>query len=88
MLSGGGSTAGDGVFIYPGSEGPLASARSETWRDGSEDFELFARLPMDKRRLLVQQAVAGMTQWQDDPLLLERLRRQAASMILADAQTK
>ena len=52
---GGGSTAGDGIFVYPGKEGPIVGARLETWRDGSEDFELFARLPIEHRQRLVHQ---------------------------------
>ena len=80
---GGGTTAGDGVLIYPGKEGPLASSRSETWRDGFEDIELFARLPMAQRRELVHKLVAGMTRWEDDPVQLEATRREAAGMILS-----
>ena len=36
---GGGTTAGDGVFVYPESYGPLTGTRAETWRDGSEDYD-------------------------------------------------
>ena len=82
-IYGGGTTAGDGVFIYPGKRGPLSGTRAETWRDGSEDYELLARLPPAQRSELVRRLVAGKTDWRDDPALLERTRRKAAAQLMA-----
>ena len=79
---GGGTTAGDGVFVYPGSYGPLTGTRAETWRDGSEDYELLARLPAPKRNELVRRLVAGKTDWRDDPALMEETRREAARLLM------
>ena len=81
-IYGGGTTAGDGVFIYPGKRGPLSGTRAETWRDGSEDYELLARLPPAQRSELVRRLVAGKTDWRDDPVLLERTRREAAAQLM------
>jgi hypothetical protein len=80
---GGGTTSGDGIFLYPGREGPLVGARVETWRDGSEDHELFAQLPMEQRQRLVHQLVSGLASWSDDPELLESVRREAAAYVMA-----
>jgi hypothetical protein len=80
-IYGGGTTAGDGIFLYPGKEGPLMGARLETWRDGSEDYEMFAQLPSALRRQLVHQLVSGLASWTDDAELLERTRRQAAAIL-------
>ena len=80
---GGGTTAGDGVFLYPGRDGPVSGARFETWRDGSEDAELFMKLPLAPRQQLVRRLVRSIGEWQDDPLLLERTRREAAEAVMA-----
>jgi hypothetical protein len=85
---GGGTTAGDGVFIYPGRNGPVSGARLETWRDGSEDAELFMRLPLLQRQQLVHRLVRSIGEWEDDPLLLERVRREAAQAVLSHASIK
>jgi hypothetical protein len=82
-IYGGGTTAGDGVFIYPGKQGPLSGTRAETWRDGSEDYELFVQLPTSRRSELVRRLVAGKTDWRDDPELMERTRREAAAHLMA-----
>ena len=80
---GGGTTAGDGVFLYPGRSGPLSGARLETWRDGSEDAEIFMRLPLQQRQALVWRLVRSIGEWWDDPALLEHIRREAAHAVMA-----
>ena len=82
---GGGTIAGDGIFLYPGQEGPLSSARLETWRDGSEDYELFARLSPTERLPLIRRLVRSIAGWDDDATLLEQVRREAAAALLAVA---
>ena len=79
---GGGTTAGDGVFIYPGRAGPISGTRLETWRDGSEDAEIFMRLPLLQRQQLVHRLVRSIGEWEADPILLERVRREAAAQLL------
>ena len=80
---GGGTTAGDGVFLYPGRSGPLSGARLETWRDGSEDAEIFMRLPLQQRQALVWRLVRSIGEWRDEPALLEHIRREAAHAVMA-----
>lgn len=80
---GGGTTAGDGVLFYPGRAGPIASARSEMWRDGLEDLELFVQLPMVQRQKLIHQLVHSIGGWRDNSTLLESIRRQAAHAVIA-----
>lgn len=45
---------GDGILIYPGEifgiQGPVASARLERWRDGTEEMELLYLLEQQKGR--------------------------------------
>ena len=80
---GGGTTAGDGVFLYPGRDGPVSGARLETWRDGTEDAEIFLRLSLQKRQELVHRLVQSIGQWQTDFALLEAVRREAAAAVMA-----
>ena len=79
-----GTTGGDLDKEEDGKRGPLSGTRAETWRDGSEDYELFARLPPSQRSELVRRLVAGKTLWRDDPMLMERTRREAAAHLMAD----
>ena len=82
---------GDGSFTYPGAEGPIASIRLANIADGIEDWELFNRLghraaPMIANADdLITQLVSNMTERVEDPGLLERVRRQAAHRIMAQA---
>jgi hypothetical protein len=80
---GGGTTAGDGMFLYPSRTGPLSGARLETWRDGSEDAEIFMRLPLKQRQALVWRLVRSIGEWRDEPSLLEQVRREAARAVIA-----
>ena len=79
---GGGSTAGDGVFVYPGQSGPVSGARLEMWRDGSEDLELLAQLSVPDRQRLVYQVVRNIGEWSTDADVLENVRRQAAQLLM------
>ena len=61
----------------------MSGTRLETWRDGTEDAELFMRLPLSKRQQLVHRLVRSIGEWENDPVLLERVRREAAEAVLA-----
>ena len=84
VLVGGGTTAGDGLFVYPGRAGPVSGARLENWRDGSEDAELFLRLPLARRQELVHTVVRSIGEWSEDAALVEKVRRAAAKAGMAD----
>eukprot|EP00035_Acanthoeca_spectabilis_P017163 m.358835 g.358835 ORF g.358835 m.358835 type:complete len:670 (-) comp16619_c0_seq85:933-2942(-) len=82
-----GSTNGDGSFTYPGPNGaPLGSIRLSNIADGIEDWELFNKLgataSISKAADLITQLVMNITVRQEDPALLERLRREAAHRIM------
>jgi hypothetical protein len=83
---GGGTTAGDGVFVYPGRDGPVAGARMENWRDGSEDIEIFARLPASSRLLFIHRLVRSIGEWEINATLLEQTRREAAEELVRLAE--
>ena len=83
-----GSTNGDGSFTYPGRGGtPLGSIRLANIADGIEDWELFNKLGtspnlISKADDLITQLVSNITTRNPDPILLERVRRQAAHRIM------
>ena len=72
---------GDGNFVYPGASGPIASVRLMNIRDGFEDTELFRKLSLEKASELVSPLVRSATNYSLDPLLLEKQRILAASMV-------
>lgn len=72
---------GDGNFVYPGVTGPLASVRLMNLRDGFEDAELFRKLSLQTASNLVEPLVRSATNYTLDPLLLEKQRVLAASMV-------
>ncbi len=72
---------GDGNFVYPGKNGPIPTVRLHNLRDGFEDAELFRMLPLDKVGPLVEPLVRSPVDYSLDPLLLEKQRILAASMI-------
>ena len=82
-----GGANGDGSFLYPGPDGPLATNRLVNIADGIEDYQLFRRLgstdSISNGDDLITQVIANLTAWDDDPLVLERARRQAARRIVA-----
>ena len=80
---GGGTTAGDGVLLYPGRSGPVSGSRLESWRDGSEDAEIFLRLPLHERQRLIHQVVRSIGEWSGDVEVVERIRRHAAAAVMA-----
>ena len=70
---------GDGSFVVPGPDGPLATIRLVNIRDGVEDVELFQRarakcgdLPV---RRALERAVANSTSHTSNATLLEGVRR-------------
>jgi hypothetical protein len=84
---------GDGILMYPGRSGPLASTRLERYRDGLEDLELLRaamRNPaVAKRAMAIVRTVitsfvhdglpgAGVNAT-DDPAVLEAAREQLAA---------
>jgi hypothetical protein len=72
---------GDGNFIYPGLDGPIPSMRLHNFRDAFEDAELFHMLPLETVKELVHPLVQSPNDFTLDPLLLEKQRIQAASLI-------
>ena len=79
---------GDGTLIYPTADGPVASLRLANIRAGIEDWELTNRLGYSTTLIsnaadLLRQTVVNDTSRREDPVLLERLRRQAARRIIA-----
>ena len=72
---------GDGNFLYPGASGPIPSVRLMNIRDGFEDAELFRKLSLEKVSEIVSPLVSSATDYTLDPLLLEKQRILAASMI-------
>jgi hypothetical protein len=79
----------DGAFLYPGDdagiEGPVASLRLKSLRDGMEDFEYFVILEargggkvVDE---IVREAVPTWGTWKQDPGALPRLRQRLAEAI-------
>eukprot|EP00039_Didymoeca_costata_P011634 m.164356 g.164356 ORF g.164356 m.164356 type:complete len:644 (+) comp15233_c0_seq9:178-2109(+) len=81
-VTGGGGANGDGSFTYPGEGGkPLGSIRLSNIADGIEDWELFNKLGATTGAIsnaadLIAQIVTNGTNFNDNPLLLENLRRQ------------
>jgi len=81
---------GDGALFYPGADagidGPVASIRLKSLRDGMEDYEYFALLDArggrDAVERIVRAAVPTWGSWQQDPYRLLELRAQLAEEIL------
>ena len=72
---------GDGNFVYPGNSGPIPSVRLMNIRDGFEDAELFRKLTLEQVHEIISPLVSSATNYTLDPLLLEKQRLLAASMI-------
>ncbi len=88
---------GDGSFLYPGRNGPVATVRLEDLCDGIEDYELFAQLKQASCRLarrtagvenadigksLITRLLRNAADRTEDPALLEATRREAARLLL------
>lgn len=81
---------GEGALFYPGDaagiEGPIASLRLKTLRDGMEDYEYFVLLEelggAGTVEAIVREAVPTWGSWNQDPDCLPRLRSQLAAEIL------
>ena len=73
---------GDGYFIYPGPDGPIATTRLHNFRDGFEDIELLRMLDLNTTRQLAEPLVRGPTDFTLDPYLLEETRRKAAKLVM------
>ena len=78
---------GDGSFTYPGVEGPVGTIRLANIADGIEDWELFNRLgatgSISHADDLITQMISNMTEWTEDAVLLDKLRREAARRVMA-----
>ena len=89
---------GDGSFLYPGADGPVATIRLENLCDGIEDLELFAQLRRESSRVarevagienadltdsLIARLLRNPTDRTEDPALLEVTRREAARLLQA-----
>lgn len=77
------SFSGDGMYVYPGADGPVGSIRLEAIRDGLEDWELFLKAGRSAIPLL-ELLVRGPTDWTEDPLLLESTRRAIAQYVTSE----
>ena len=86
-----GLAAGEGSFTYPGEDGPIATLRIKAIRDGIEDVELFRKAGvviggggfLNAHHDLITQLATNFTDYKEDPVLLERLRREAARRLVA-----
>lgn len=80
---------GDGSLFYPGKQvgidGPVSSIRLEMIRDGLEDFDLLTLVEKKKGEDLVREYTArlarSLTDFEEDPAVLERTRREMAEWI-------
>ncbi len=80
---------GDGSLLYPGKrvgvEGPVSSIRLEMIRDGLEDFDYLTLADTFLGKKTTQDFVAriatGLTKWQQDPLVLEKARRELGNLL-------
>ena len=68
---------GDGYFMYPGVDGPVTTSRLTNIRDGLEDI-LLLRMN-DQNKQFINQIVTGPTQYILNPILLEKIRREAVT---------
>eukprot|EP01052_Picozoa_sp_SAG31_P002260 SAG31_NODE_78_length_27447_cov_83.819877_6_plen_896_part_00 len=87
-ITDGGGANGDGSFLYPGPDGPVGTIRLSNIADGIEDWQLFKLLGTNGQSIshaddLISQLVSNATEWNNNPLLLEQVRRQAAHRILS-----
>ena len=80
-----------GSFTYPGEDGPIATLRIKAIRDGIEDVELFRKGGvvvggggfLNEHHDLITQLATNFTDYREDPVLLERLRREVARRLVA-----
>ena len=76
---------GDGNFLYPGDDGPIATVRLHNLRDGFEDAEMFRQIPsMDKVSDLTKPLVRSATDYTLDVSLFETQRKKAAQEIVGN----
>ena len=73
---------GDGNFLYPGSDGPIATVRLHNLRDGFEDAEMFRQIPLEKVVPIVQPLVRSATDFTLNSSLFENQREKAAQTII------
>lgn len=80
-VTAGGDTSlnGDGVFIYPGENGPIGSIRMENIRDGLEDTEILSqykeRVGEAAAKKLISKVTVDRTHFSRDPQNLLRARQ-------------
>ncbi|MDP2654704.1 MAG: DUF6067 family protein [Candidatus Omnitrophota bacterium] len=66
----------NGLLLYPGEDGPIASLRIEIFRDGMEDYEYIQAL-LDKMKIIKRQKLAGP---------FEKFYDQSKSLLTVDAK--
>jgi hypothetical protein len=80
---------GDGSLFYPGKQvgvdGPVSSIRLEVIRDGLEDFDYLtladALFGAEKTRSYVVKMAPDMKHFEQDPLVLEKTRRELGNLL-------
>lgn len=79
---------GDGVLVYPGSEGLIGSLRLLAIRDGIEDTMLLeaaaGRAGRERVREAARRVAAGMTDFTRDPRVLRAARRELLDLLEAE----
>ena len=73
---------GDGNFLYPGEDGPIATVRLHNLRDGFEDAEMFQQIPIEKRNNFTNPLVRSATDYTLDHKLFASQREKAANEIM------
>lgn len=82
---------GDGSLFYPGRhvgvDGPVSSLRLEMIRDGLEDFDhlsmIESRLGRDACDAFISRLVRSLQDYEQDPMLLEQVRREMGARLEA-----
>jgi hypothetical protein len=76
---------GDGILLYPGTNGPIGSIRMESIREGLEDYEYYYLLAQKKGATAARSAagilVRSAKEYERDPQQLYKIRAQIANAI-------
>jgi len=74
---------GDGYYLYPGVNGPVPTCRLSNIRDGLEDLSLLRMIDdTNSMNQYIYQIVTGPTQYDLNPVLLEKIRREVAQQVM------
>ena len=80
---------GDGIYIYPGSSGPISSLRFEALRDGLQDWELLDLLKKVQGEQPATDLIATVIRSpsnRSDMAAITAARREAIARILAGTE--